>query len=134
MEYNDNTMKNLNVKECKEVFINTAETITACGEDIRKSTETLILYCQIPGTKGEMYKDILFSKIEDMKRLYILFNSASKRFLDSAEELKEGKTKERILNGILVYGIFLIDQLKSEEEGSIRLLKVLREDHRSSLT
>jgi len=133
MEYKNKTTKDLNVEECKEVFINTAETITACGEDIRKATETLMLYCQIPGTKGEMYKDMLFSKIEDMKRLYVLFNRASRRFLDSAEELKEGKIKEKIINGLLVYGIFFIDQLESEEEGAIRLLKILREDHRNSL-
>lgn len=127
MAYEDRVTKELDNNEFIQVLTETSETIAACGEDIQKSTENILMSFNIPGTKGEAHKDMLLDKVDDMKKLSVLYESAVKRLKRAARDLEEGGLREKTLSEVLVYGLFLLDQLKSEEEDAHSILMMLRE-------
>ena len=128
MVYEDRVTKELDNNDFIHVLTETAEAIAACGEEVQKSSETILHSFHVPGTKGEAHKDMLFAKVDDMKRMSALYDSAAKRLKRAARDLEDGRFREKTLSEVLVYGLFLLDQLKSEEDDAHSVLGMLRED------
>lgn len=66
-------------------------------------------------------------KVGDMKKLVVLYRSASKRLLNFTRDLEEDKPNDKALSDILHYVLFFIDQLKCEEKAAYVVLGKLKE-------
>ncbi len=85
-----------------QVLTDTAETISACGKNIQKVAENIMMSCSIPGTKGAAYKDQLLARVDDLKKLATLYYSASQRLIGTAGKLASGVPEEEVWADMLV--------------------------------
>lgn len=129
MAFDDKITKESGNEEYIQVLTEASEAIASCGEDVQIAAENIMLSCYTPGTKGEANKDMLLAKADDMKKLAVLYKSASKRLLNAAGSIEDGKLKDKALSKVLAYGLFLVDQLKCEEEDAHDILRKLREEN-----
>ncbi len=79
----NNVAGDLENKESIKVLTDTAETISACGKDIQKAAEDIMVVCRIPGTKGAAYGNKLLAKVDDLKKLAVLYSTASKKLISA---------------------------------------------------
>jgi len=129
MAFEDKITKESNNEEYIQVITDASETIASCGGDVQIAAENIMLSCSTPGTKGEANKDMLLAKADDMKKLTVLYKSASKQLLNAAGSIEDGKLNDKALSKVLAYGLFLVDQLKCEEEEAHNVLRKLREEN-----
>lgn len=121
-------MNNLKNKETIQSLTDTVKTIAACSNDIQKAAKDITLSCNIHGSNGEAHKKQLLAKAGDLKKLSALYNSAGRQLMSAARKLTDGASEEDVLPDLLVYGQFLTDQLRSEEEGARHILDMLRKE------
>lgn len=129
MFFKKNIAKDNENKDSIQVLTEAAETIAACSREIKEGAETIALSCQIPGSKGEVYRDILIDKAKDLRRVSTLYDSASSRLITAVKKLEGGAPEAEVLSDVLIYNTFLNDQLKAEEKESTHILNILRKDH-----
>jgi hypothetical protein len=98
----NNVAGDLENKVSIKVLTDTAETIFACGKNIQKVAENIMMSCGIPGTKGAAYKDQLLARVDDLKKLATLYGSASQRLIGTAGKLASGVPKEEAWADMLV--------------------------------
>ncbi len=103
MTYYENNVakKHLN-KKSVQVLTNTADTISTCGKDIQKVAENIMISCHIPGTKGAAYRNQLLAKVDDLKKLATLYNSASQQLIGAAGKLASGGPEEEVWADVIV--------------------------------
>lgn len=129
MLFKNNIVRGNRSKESMQILAKTAETISRYGEEIQEIAENIELSCQImPGTKGEIHKELLLSKVEGMKKLAKLYNSASMKYMKAVEKLVNGVPEDKVLADVFAYTTFFNDQLESEEEEANQILNILHED------
>lgn len=126
MPYEEKVTKKSDNEEYIQALTEVSGVIAGCSGDVQNSAQAIILSCNALGTKGEKYKDILLTKADDMEKLAALFKTASNRLLNAAKDLEEGKLTNDVLSKVLTYGLFLVDQLKCEEEDASNVLQMLR--------
>jgi methyl-accepting chemotaxis protein len=94
--YRNNIVKGYDNKKSIRVLTDTAETISACGKNIQKVAENIMMSCHLPGTKGEAYKDQLLARVDDLRKLVTLYDSASQRLVGTAGKLASGVPEEEV--------------------------------------
>lgn len=119
-------IKSNKIKDTINELTDAAATVSASGKEIREAAECIISSCQIPGTKAEAYKDMLFAKVEDLQRIAALYESASVRFMSGAEKLADGIPEEDVMPALTTYSTFFNDQVQSEEVESNNILNIIR--------
>ncbi len=122
----NNVAEDLENKESIKVLTDTAETISACGKDIQKAAENIMAVCYIPGTKGAAYRDQLLAKVDDLKKMAVLYSTASKKLISAVCKITNGMPEDEVLSDIIVFTNFYADQLKCEEDGLHHILCILR--------
>ncbi len=116
LAYEKNVMKDHGSQKLIPTLADAAKTFISCAENIRETTESIICSCvDITGTKRVDYKSIPHIKINELKILATLYNSAAKRLKVAARKLLEGDLRDDTLTEVIVYSIFFIDQLSCEE-------------------
>lgn len=129
MAYESNAAKDNERGKSIQVLIEVAENIAACGKDIQEAAENITLLYQIPGLNGETYKDLLLVKIHNLRRLAALCKPTSIRLMTMAEKLVEGISEDGVVADMLVYSLFLNDQLEYEGNELNRVLRMIPENH-----
>ncbi len=94
--YRNSIAKDYDNKKSIQVLTDTAETISACGKNIQKVAENIMMSCRIPGTKGAAYKTQLLAKVDDLKKLATLYGSASQLLVGTAGKLASGVPEEEV--------------------------------------
>ena len=116
MAENSNFTKAYCTKNIIMLFANESENLTLNAEKIRVSTKGIIQSCDKPGTNGDVQKALLLARVKNLKKLASLYDSASKRFLDAANKLRNGGPVDKVMTEMKIYNIFFLDQLKCAEE------------------
>ncbi|MGR3303995.1 MAG: hypothetical protein ACUZ8I_16045 [Candidatus Scalindua sp.] len=111
-----------------QALMEAAQTISAGGKEILKSSETIMRSCFTPGTVGEAHKRQLLGKVGELKNLAELHNSAANRLESSARKLARGIPEEKVMSEMLAYNTFFADQLESEEIDGENILNMLKND------
>lgn len=108
--------------------------IATKGLMTRKSAKMPILGqpVDITSTKRVDYESIPHIKTNELKELATLYNLAAKRLNSAARKLLEGDLRDDTLTEIIVYGLFLIEEMKSEEYRVNQVLNMLRESYQDS--
>ena len=109
-----------------QMLMKTARNMDVYGRKTQKEAERIVKSCHKPGTKGEEHKLLMLTSADGMKRLAELYWTAAKRYKSAAIKLKGGATYENVLSELNSYGVFLNDQIKSEQDGFKRILRILR--------
>ncbi len=122
----NNFGKNPGNKESIKVLTDTAETISACGKDIQEAAENIMAVCHIPGTKGAAYRNQLLAKVDDLKKMAVLYSTASKKLIRAVSKITNGMPEDEVLSDIIVFSNFYADQLKCEEDKLHHILCILR--------
>ncbi len=124
--------KNINKDYERGEYIKTlmdaSHAITACGKKIQKAVVTITMSCHTSGTKGEAHKSLLLTKVDELKRLVGLYNSVASRWEDAARKLASGIPKDKVMQDVLSYSTFLVDQLKSEKSDVEFVLNMLQKN------
>ena len=107
--------------------------LTADAVKIQLHTERIEQSCRRPGTIGEAHRNLLLAKINDLKKLANLHNSAAKHLLSVADKLVNGAPVDRIADKIRIYNIFFDDQLKSGGKEICDVLSILMKELSKSL-
>ena len=100
--YENNIAKDHGNKKSIQVLANTAETISTCGKDIQTVADNIMISCHIPGTKGAAYRNQLLTKVDDLKKLATLYNSASQQLIGAAGKLASGVPEDEVWTDMLV--------------------------------
>ncbi len=108
-----------------QALIEAAQTISAGGKELLKSSETILKSCFTPGTVGEAHKRQLLDKVEELKKLAELHNSAANRLENAAMKLVSGVPEDNVWADVLAYNTFFADQLESEEINGVNILNML---------
>ena len=111
-----------------QTLMEAAQTISAGGKEIMKSSETIMMSCFTPGTVGEAHKRQLLDKVEELKKLAELHNSVAKRLESAAGKLASGIPEDKVWADMLAYGTFFADQLESEKINGENILNMLKND------
>lgn len=106
-------------------LMDAARSMTVCENEVNKSTEKIIKSCNTQGTKGAIYKSLLMTKIEGLKRLASLYKSVSKKYENMAMKMDGGAPEDKVMAELLQYNVFLSDQLRSEQECCEQVLSLL---------
>lgn len=125
MAYSEN-VNEIDTAGCVKVLTDVAEAINDCSKVVQESSEALAIHCNTPGTKGAVNKDILLAKVDDMKRVCVLYNVAAKLLTNTARKLEKGESKKEDLDKVFNYGLFFADQLESEIKDANIILAKLR--------
>jgi hypothetical protein len=128
MDDKENSEGSLDSDKTVQSLMEAAETISAGGKDILKSSETIMKSCLTPGTVGEAHKSQLLDKVEELKKLAELHNSVSNRLESAARKLASGIPEEEVMSEMLVYNTFFADQLESEKVNGESILNMLKND------
>ncbi len=116
MAYEENAMKGHDSEKLTPTLADAAKTFISCAENIRETTETIIRSCDdITDTKRVDYECTPRIKINELKILATLYNSAARRLKVAARKLLEGDLRDHTLTEVIVYSLFFIDQLSCEE-------------------
>ncbi len=103
MAYYENSItKDHGNKKSIQVLASTAKTISTCGKDIQTVADNIMISCDIPGTKGVAYRNQLLAKVDDLKKLAILYNSASQQLIGAAGKLASGVPEDEVWTDVLV--------------------------------
>lgn len=95
-------------------LMDSARTITAYANDVKKSAETIITLSHTQGTKEDSHKTVLLRMVDVMKRLVALYKLESKWYQSAAVKLVDGAPDDKVLSALLAYNVFINDQIKSE--------------------
>ncbi len=129
MEYADNAEGNSTNKSHIEVLTKTAETIAGQSKEIRISIEGIIKSCWQNETVGAFHKDAFLARMDNLKRLASLCDTASGKIMNAAQKLAEGIPKDEVLSKVSAYAVFFNDQLNSQENEAKDTLNILRNSH-----
>ncbi len=100
--YENNVEKDHGNKKSIQVLAETAENISTCGKDIQRVAENIMISCHIPDTKGAAYRNQLLAKVDDLKKLATLYNSASQQLMGAAGKLASGVPEDEVWADVLV--------------------------------
>lgn len=128
MDAKENTEGSHDSGKSIQALMEAAETISAGGKEILKSSETIMRSCFTPGTVGEAHKLQLLDKVEELKKLAELHNSVSKRLEIAARKLANGVPEKEVMSEMLAYSTFFADQLESEKINGEHILNMLKND------
>jgi hypothetical protein len=109
-----------------QVLMAAAQSISAGGKEILKSSETIMMSCFTPGTVGEAHKCQLLSKAEELKKLAELHNSVANRLESAAGKLASGIPEKKVMSEVMAFNTFFADQLESEKGDCEYVLGMLR--------
>ena len=109
-----------------QALMDAARSMTVCGNEVNKATETIIKSCNTEGTRGSVHKSLLLTKIEGLKRLAGLYRSVAERYESAAMKLASGDPEDNVLHEFHSYNVFISDQLRSEQECYEQVLSMLR--------
>jgi hypothetical protein len=137
VESNMNNKEDI-TKECssKEVIIavtDAVKAVTVGARKIQKDAEGIEKSCYIHGTKGAAHRGELLAKVDNLRKLAVLYNSAAKRLMDLVMKLTTGVSEDAVLRELFSYGQFLADQLKSEENEAKRILDMLQKEAKTKI-
>ena len=109
-----------------QMLLDTARNMDVYGKKTQKIAEGIVKSCHKQGTKGEEHMLLMLTSADSMKRLAELYWTAAKKFKSAATKLVDGATYDNLLPELNSYGVFLNDQIKSEQDGFKRILSILR--------
>ncbi len=128
MDNKENITKGYDRKELVAAIISAVKAVTIGAKDIQKAAETIETACHTHGTKGAAHKDELITKADNLRKLAVLYNSAVKRLMNIVGKLTGDVSDNKVLKELIMYGQFLADQLKSEENEARQILDMLRKE------
>ncbi|MFQ5687554.1 MAG: hypothetical protein ACE5GV_12950 [Candidatus Scalindua sp.] len=70
-----------------QALMNVAQITASSSKNIQNEAETIVTSCYTDGTRGEAHRNLLLDKVDGMRSLAELYESASKRFESAAKEL-----------------------------------------------
>ncbi len=114
-----------NIGNVVQLLIEASQNMTICENEVNKATERIRNSCNTHGTKGEVHKSLLDSKIAGLKRLAELYRSVSEKYENSIDKLVDGVPEDKVMASLLPYSISINDQLKSERECYEQVLSIL---------
>ncbi len=133
MAHDENVMKDHDNEKHILTLTDATKTLISCAENIQEIAEHIIYSCDdIADTKRMDYVSIPHIRTNELKELATLYNLAAKRLNSAAKKLLEGDLRYDTLTEIIVYGLFLIEQMKSEEYRVHQVLNMLRESCQDS--
>ena len=128
MNNKENITKGYDRKELVVAIISAVKAVTIGAKNIQKAAENIETACHTHGTKGAAHKDELLTKADNLRKLAALYNSAVKRLMNIVSKLTGDVPDNKVLNELIMYGQFLVDQLKSEEDEARRILDMLQKE------
>ncbi|MCK4626549.1 MAG: hypothetical protein KAV00_14615 [Phycisphaerae bacterium] len=109
-------------------LINTASAnLATCGERVRESTAAIQRSCETPGVKGADHRNLLCSKMQELKRLTAFCDIAAVRLMDLGKQIRNGDSQEKSLLELLTVCRSIADQLQCQERDARSILNHLRE-------
>ncbi len=96
MFYKDDITNNANGLSVP-MLTEAVETIAACSNDMMVAAEDITALCNLVENMEEVYKDLLITRVEVLKRLASLYKSRSMRFKAVAQKLAEGAAGDEAL-------------------------------------
>ena len=114
-----------NIEDIVRMLMNASENMTICENKINKAIERIRKSCNTQGTIGAVNKSVLLTKIEDLKRLAVLYRLVSEKYENSVVKLMGGIPEGKVMAELLPYNIFINDQLESERESYEQVLSML---------
>ncbi len=128
MAYKENATKDHDNEKLTPTLADAAKTFISCAENIRETTETIIRSCDdITDTKRVDNECTPRIKINELKILAPLYNSAAKRLRVAARKLLDGDLRDHTLTDIMACVLFSLWQMRDKKGERLFVLNLLQE-------
>ncbi len=87
MDYKDIISRDSENELSMQMYSDVAEEIATCSNDLRVVAEVITQSCLMIDTAGDDYREILSSRVRDLKMLAGLYKTKSRRFESVARKL-----------------------------------------------